>query len=285
MGPVQFGLFRILLGSYLAWHFARVMPYAEELYGPLGLYPPPVATPFPNLLLLLDSGFALQLFAGAMVALALCLAAGVARPAAALVLWYGWACCVNRIPLLFIPSDGVVGWMLLLCVVSPRGEAFTATGSRNENWRLPGLLAASAWIVLGLGYFVSGLDKLDSPSWRAGTAIRAVLTSPMSTWAGLGELVSSVSHGLLAAGTWGVLAAELSFAFLAIHPLTRPIAWCLVTGMHVAIRLTMELHDISHAMLIAHLLLFDARWLAWGSSGDEDGANITAITEAGQRAR
>ena len=57
-GGYQFGLFRWIFGLYLAWHFARLVPYATELFSSEGALPDPKILPswgrFPNVLFWLD---------------------------------------------------------------------------------------------------------------------------------------------------------------------------------------------------------------------------------------
>ncbi len=249
--PLQFALFRISFGVFLATHFAWLLPYADEIYGLTGMFPPSLASRFPNLLFHVPAAP----LVGALVLLSLLFCLGIQRRAAAIALWYGWACLTNRNPLLSIPSEGIVGWMLLASALIPTGEPWALLRRPRPSWRMPTLLHGGAWLVVGLGYSVSGYDKLGSWSWVEGDALRLVLESPMVSAPLLAEALLALPDLLLRLGTWLVLMMELLSLPLSIFAATRKWIWLLMLLMQLAIRVLLDLHTVTDPFLLAHLLL------------------------------
>lgn len=260
-GPRQFAAVRVLLGLLLAVSTARLLPYGAELLGADGAFAATPQSPFPNLLRMLDGRVGVPAFLGAMVVLALLLTAGILRTISSVLLWYGWACLTSRAPYLTIPSDGYVGWLLLAMAVAPPGERLRAAPGASA-WRLPAALHMGAWAVLALGYLASGVDKLSSPSWLDGTALRLTMESAVARdWWGT-DLLVAVPDGAWAAGTWMVLGLELAFAPLCCLRATRPVAWAALAALHVLVLLALDIGEVSAAMLIFHLLVLDPAWFA-----------------------
>ena len=96
----QFAWFRGIFGAYLAIHFAHLLPWGPELFSRVGVIPAARLNPthgiLPNLLAWWDAPAFVTSFLAAMIALSVLFALGIARHAAALLLWYGWACLFNR---------------------------------------------------------------------------------------------------------------------------------------------------------------------------------------------
>ncbi|HEX5036748.1 MAG TPA: HTTM domain-containing protein [bacterium] len=256
----RFAAFRILFGAYLFVWFAGVLPYAPEIYGPGGLMGPHFLTPFPNLLKLLPSESGLKIFFGVSAALAILYALGCGRRLAALALWYAWACLINRLAFLEIPSQGYVGWLLLASTLIPGGEPW-AVGRKNPRWEMPKILFVGAWIVVALSYSVSGIPKWQSPSWRSGDALRLILENPVARPGVFRDLALAMPPVVLKAATWISLGLELFFAPLCLFRLTRKWAWTLMVLLHVAALALFNITSVTMAMLLVHLFLFDPRWL------------------------
>jgi hypothetical protein len=267
-GPRQFALVRVLLGVMLAVSTARMIPYGAELLGADGAFAVTPQSDFPNVLRVLP-GRTVPVFLGAMVVLAVLLAAGRMRGITALLLWYGWACLTTRAPYLTVPSDGYVGWLLLAMAVAPSGEHLRpAPGA--PVWRLPTALHVGAWTVLALGYLVSGVDKLSSPSWVDGTALRLTMESPIAReWWGADALLA-LPETPWALATWTVLGLEIAFAPLCCFRVTRALAWTAMVAMHVILLGVLDIAEVSATMLIFHLLVLDPAWLPWRAAAAED---------------
>jgi hypothetical protein len=262
--PRQFAVFRILLGTYLALHFWSLVPYAGELFSNTGMLPDASQLPtalFPNPLSAATApAVSLALSIGCAIALAL--AAGVWRRPLALVLWFGWACLFNRNPFIANPSIPYVGWLLLACAIIPNEAPLRpSVPPAHDAWDVPRPLYVGAWLLLGLGYTLSGLHKLDSPSWRDGTALRHVLELPLARDTALGNAVLALPDGVFAALTYGALFAELTALPLFALPKARPFAWGGLVAMQLGILCLIDFADLTLGMLLFHAFVFDVRWL------------------------
>lgn len=261
ISPYQFAAFRIIFGMYLTIHFVGLFPYAAELFSREGVLPDPrlnlTFAYFPSPFHFWDSGAFARFFVGALAALSLAFTIGFARPAAAFLLWFGWAALFNRNNLIANPSIPYVGFLLLACALIPAGEPFSFRARRND-WRLPDALFRAAWFLLAAGYTISGLAKLSSPSWLDGTAMAHIVNNPLARPGFVRDLFNALD--LSAIATWSSLALEISFFFLCIHSRLRFFAWTAMIGMHLGILLMIDFADLTLGMLMIHLFTFDPRW-------------------------
>ena len=259
---LQFRLFRVLLGMYLTWHFASLLPFAGELFGGHGTLGDARLNPtfglFPDPLYFLDSDLAVTGFVAGLVVLALLFVLGIRRRLVALVLWFGWASLFNRNNLISNPGIPYIGWILLACALVPSGESGTSDG---ERWAFPKVLFVGAWVLLALGYGVSGLEKAKSPSWVDGTALVHLMRNPLARDTLFRTWMLGLPLPLLRGLTWLALALELAFAPLALFRVTRPLAWLSIVGMHLGILTVVSFADLTMGMLLFHLFTFDPRWL------------------------
>jgi hypothetical protein len=253
-------VFRLVFGLYLAVHFVHLLPYATEVFGAGGMLESARLNGtygiFPNLLSLIGgSRLLVEGFVGAMAAAALmmCLeprgklwAVGIP-----LFLWYGWACLFNSNNLILNPSLPYVGWLLL---------AMAVLGA-NPDQRNRTILVRGAWILLGLGYFISGWAKLKSPSWQNGDALLQILNNPLARDYFLRDWLAALPAVLLKAMTYFVLFLELAFPVFVFKRRTRFPAWAAMVGLHVGIALTVSFADLTFGMLLIHLFVFDPDWV------------------------
>lgn len=260
----QFAIFRVLLGLYLAIHFAMLIPYGAELFGHTGVLPDPnlnlVPPIFPNLLNLPVAAGTISLFLLAMVLAAAALAMGICRRVAALILWYGWACLFNRNNLIGNPSIPYVGLLLLLTVLVPLGEGWTMR-KHHDEWHFPPAIYWAAWIPLALGYTFSGLHKLGSPSWVNGDALRFLADNPLARPGPIRDWLLQAPDFVIHPMTWFALAGEILFAFLSFTRVTRFIAWFWLVGMHLGILAVIAFADLTAGMLLVHAFVWDPAWL------------------------
>ncbi|MBX3472104.1 MAG: hypothetical protein KF878_35075 [Planctomycetes bacterium] len=259
LGRRRYDLLRALLGLYLAVHFAALVPWGAELFSREGVVPSIALNPLggllPNLLAVADSPAAVTGLLVAAAAASLLLAAGIGDRAAAVALWYVWACLLGRNPLIANPSIPYVGWLLLL-------HALAGPGRRDgPGWRLSPSLQAVAWAVLAVGYTYSGATKLGSPSWLDGTAVHHVLAGPLARPTPLRDALLALPGPLVAALTWGTLALELLFAPLGLVRRLRPWLWAALAGMHLGLLVLVDFADLSAGMLVVHAWTFDPAWV------------------------
>lgn len=262
VSPYHFTFFRVVLGLYIVVHFLMLMPYAEELWGPRGMIPEPALNLTGGMLPLAwvnIEGAATGLVI-TMAVLGLALAIGWQRPTVSVLLWLGWASLFDRNNLIANPGIPYVGWLLLVCAVVPRGEPLSFGGTR-EGWHLPRVLYIGAWLLMAVGYTISGIDKWMAPSWRDGTAIVHLLENPLARDTWLREWMLSWPLGLHRAMTWSILAMEMLFLPLALFARTRIIAWGGMMLMHLGILCIVDFADLTIGMLMIHVFTLEERWL------------------------
>lgn len=266
-GPARaFGAFRIIFGLYLAVHFAMLIPYAPQVWGFLGMLPDPALNftygLVPNPLNLPFPPVALRAVLAFLTVLSLALAAGFLRPVVSVILWLGWLWLFNRNNLIANPGIPYVGWLLLACALVPGGEPYRWGGRVvDPAWEMPRLLRIGAWILLGLGYTLSGFDKVASPSWADGSAMRHLLDNPLARDYVLRDLAASAPDWLLRIQTWAVLALEVLFGPLCLVPRLRKWAWLAMVAMHLGILSVVSFADLTAGMLMMHAFVFDVKWI------------------------
>lgn len=270
LSPGQFALFRIIFGAYLLQHFLWLLPVGAELFGAQGvladpklnathgILPNPLATPW---------GGSPAFVSAFLVTLSLLSAAfmvGLWRRAAAVLLWFGWACLFNRNNLISNPSLPYVGLLLLFCALVPAGEPCSVTGAKGRrpgDWFFPAAVFWGAWFLMAIGYTFSGVVKLASPSWVDGTAFRHLLENPLARPGFFRDAFLALPEWGIAALTWITLMAEITFLPLALFARGRLIAWTGMLAMHLGIVLMVDFADLSFGMVMLHLFTFDPEWL------------------------
>lgn len=268
MSSWQFSLFRIIFGSYLAIHFAMLIPYADELFGANGLIGDPklnlTSGLFPNPLNLPLPPPVLPWIIGSLTALSIAFAAGWFRPAVSICLWFGWTALFHRNNLIGNPSVPYIGLLLLLCALVPRGEPL-AFAKRDADWAMPKWVFRCAWILLAAGYSFSGYTKMFSPSWVDGSAMAFLLDNPLARPGPIRDLMLSLPSVFLKELTWFTLIAELAFLPLALWSKSRPWIWLSMVALHLGIIVVVDFADLSFGMLMIHLFTFDPAWLPAGA--------------------
>ena len=247
---------RILLGSYVAVHFAGLLPWATELFSNAGMLPEGAASPllraFPNLLACCDAPGVVLALVGLAVLCGLSMVLGVRDRLAATIALFVSACLFGRNPLIANPAMPYIGLMLA-------AWALSEPPSRGRAWS-PAVLRA-LWVAMAVGYTYSGLTKLAAPSWVDGQAFAYVLTNPLARDTWLREVLLSQSPAMLKALTWGTLALEIAYAPLALSRRARPWLWLVMLGMHVGLLVLIDFADLTLGMVVLHLCTFDGRWL------------------------
>lgn len=195
LGPRAFALVRLVLGVYLTVHLAQLVPWAGEVWSAAGVLPDRALVPLPrglpNLLDLLRTPALAQAFVAVLAALAALFTTGVARRPAAALLLYGWACLLERTPLISNPSIPFVGFGLLLSLAIPPGERLRGAAT----WRTPPGALAAAWLVFAASYTYAGVTKIAAPSWLDGSALSHVLACPLARDSALRDaLVAARRH-------------------------------------------------------------------------------------------
>jgi len=262
--PWQFATFRIVFGLYLVWHFALLIPYAAELFSSSGSVPDPMLQKtyaiFPNILNLIEGPIGVTLFVATLTILAGLFTAGYRRRLVSLLLWYGWACLFNRNNFIANPGLPMIGWLLLAISMIPRGEPLSID-ERKDDWHLPNAIYWGAWLIVGIGYTISGLHKYSSPSWYDGTAIHKLMDNPLARVGIIRDIMSSAPDIVFTIQTYFSLALEILFLPLVLFRKTRFIAWLAILGMHFGILSMINFTDLTLGVVMFHLFTFDPRWI------------------------
>jgi predicted DCC family thiol-disulfide oxidoreductase YuxK len=243
-----------------------LIAYAPEIWSNEGLIPDPAINLtygiIPNLLGYFDNPIQTQIFIALLAILSFCLTIGFQRRYVAILIWYGWLCLFDRNNFINNPGIPYIGWLLLCLAAIPLGEKWSITKSKkDEKWEMPKLLFYGAWALLAIGYTISGLDKLQAPSWRDGSAIFHLLENPLARNWWLREFLLSLPDFVLKIKTWGSLALEIFFLPLALIPFTRKWVWLFMIMMHCGILMIVDFADLTLGMLMIHWFTFDSRWL------------------------
>jgi hypothetical protein len=126
------------------------------------------------------------------------------------------------------------------------------------DWSVPRPLYAGAWLLLGLGYTLSGIHKLGSPSWVDGTALRHVLELPLARDTALRTALLSLPDAVFEIMTYGALAVELSALPLFLFRATRKFAWAGLIGMQLGILCLLDFADLTAGMLLFHAFVLES---------------------------
>ncbi|MBV1859849.1 MAG: hypothetical protein KUG77_15665, partial [Nannocystaceae bacterium] len=166
---------RIALGSYVAVHFAGLLPWATEVFSNRGMLPDGTASPllhaFPNVLALSDSPGVVGALVVVGIIAGLAVAVGKSDRFAAGVALFVSACLLGRNPLIANPAMPYIGLLLFAWAASPR---------RADSAAWSTAVLRALWISMAVGYSYSGISKLAAPSWIDGQALYYVLSNPLA---------------------------------------------------------------------------------------------------------
>ena len=259
----QFAIFRVIFGLYLLIHFLYLIPVSGEIWSNSGLISDVKFNltygAFPNILYLFESTMAVTLFVSVMALLSFFIMIGFFRRTSALLLWYGWACLFHQNNLILNPGLPMVGWLLLALTIVPNGEGWSVE-KQNENWTMPHILYWGAWVIVGVSYTISGIDKAMAPSWIDGSAITHLLNNPLARDYFIRDLLLSTPEFFRQILTWSALVLEIGFALLVIFSKTRIYAWFMIMAMHLGILIIVDFPDLTLGVIMIHLFTFDASW-------------------------
>jgi len=118
-----------------------------------------------------------------------------------------------------------------------------------------------AWLLVGLGYTISGVHKLDCPSWLDGSALKHVLESPLARDNWLRDFLVDSPEIVLKLMTWFSLALEISFLIIGLFYYTRPLYWSAYIGFHFSILFLINFSDLTWGLILAHTFTFDSKWI------------------------
>jgi len=265
----QFSIFRILFGSYLIWHFASLLPWVGELFGPQGVFPDPSLNAtyghFPNLLNVVSkTELGATQFIGVLIGLSISFTLGFCRRSVSFLLWYGSACLFHRNNLINSVHIDYVGWLLLACAVLPPREYHSLDARAkgiNQDWAFPKILFWGGWLILLGGYTASGLNKFSSLSWTEGVAIERIANCFMARDNWIRDTVAGLPSSIIWILSKTCHWIEVLCLPCIFHRNSRLIAWSLMAVMHIGVGSILNFIDLSIALLLFHLFLFEPAWL------------------------
>jgi len=259
----QFAIFRMIFGLYLFIHFLYLIPVADEIWSRSGFISDVKYNlsygMFPNILYLFDTALPVMIFVSVLALLSFCIMIGCFRRSTSLLLWYGWACLFHQNNLILNPGLPMVGWLLLALVIIPKGEGW-GVEKHDTSWVMPPILYWGAWIIVGVSYTISGVDKAMAPSWIDGSAITHLLNNPLARDYFIRDFLLFVPELIRQMITWSALVLEIGFALLVIFSKTRVYAWFMIMAMHLGILLIVDFVDLTLGVIMIHLFTFDANW-------------------------
>jgi hypothetical protein len=262
--PLQFIVFRFVLGIYLLLHFISLLPYSAEIFSNEGIFGNPALNFsygfFPDILNYYDSSIFIKGFLIFLIILSVLFIFGIKRRFVSILLWYGWACLINRNNMIINPGMPYIGWLLLACAFVPEGE-----NKKDKNWSIPSSVILGAWLIMSIGYTLSGFDKLHSPSWVNGSTFSILLENPLSRNTFLRDISLNIPSTVFHFITWAALLGELLFLPLSLFTKTRKYAWTAMVIMHLGILCYINFTDLTIGMLMIHLFTFDVKWLKFSS--------------------
>lgn len=248
---MQFRIARFILGLYLLEHFIELIPYADELFGKKMLFDPslgPTSHIFPSIFNLIDVNI-IMIFIVLITLYFIFGSHSVNVNICALVLWFFWASIINRNILISNPGIPYIGWLLLVYACEINDTRYRI----NIIWL--------SWFIMGLGYTISGLHKLDCPSWLDGSALTHVLNSPLARDNMLRDYVINSLPIMLKLGTWFSLFLEISFLPLGLFYHTRFWYWITYFFFHLGIIMLVNFSDLTLGVFMVHVLTFDINWV------------------------
>lgn len=271
--PLQFAGIRILLGLYLMFYFVQLLPYGAELFSSVGMVPDVTA----NTTYAVSSWFisyftsplAVLLVFLVLLVTSLLFTFGILRRLTALILWVGWVILFNLNNLTIDPSLGFIGLLLLVYATVPPGEPLVL-GKRfllsNATWHMPTITYWGIWLIFGLSFTTSGLEKFSSQIWTSGAAMGYFFTGPIALTNALVDWIMTWPTFIHKGITWVVLYSQLLAVGMIFFRKTRIMLWFIITGLFIAAIGILDLFEVLLGMLIFYLFLIEATWFQPRSS-------------------
>lgn len=258
----HFSLWRICLGAYFLYYALALFPYLDELYasGSGGLAPVHFLSGGLNSI---SEVQLLQFFGLVTIFLSALLCFGIFRRQVCFILFCTQVLFMNLNPMIFSPEQGLLNWFLLLLTVIPNGEPLSF-GRKLPGWKLPRFALIGAWVVCVLTYFFSGLAKLNGgdTAWLDGTGLYHILCENFLSRPMNQEMLCAIPVKVFWPLTWGGLFIEVGGIFMLLTERLRQLWWILALLMILGILLTLDLNQVAWALLLAHLFLFNPKWVS-----------------------
>lgn len=251
---LRFRIFQFILGSYLCCHFMDQIIHNKfnETFGANMPYTKKM-TPFPNFL---DYDWEIEeynLIHYIFTVLALIFSFDAILPifchygksSNAFFLWFYWISLLNRNILIANPGIPYVGFLLMSYIFVP----FLSIEGKKTLYKI-------ILFFVGFGYMVSGLHKLQCPSWIDGSALYNVLSGPLARDNIIRDTLFQYPD-LLKLATWGSLSFEILSLILIASPYTRSFTTIMYIVFHLGILSVINFADLTMGMLLVHILTLE----------------------------
>lgn len=155
-------------------------------------------------------------------------------------------------------ADLVLNLFLLIGLVTPTFPVLKLRGITEYQKVISAFGVLFVKVEIALIYFLSGYDKLITPSWRNGNAIFSVANLDYFSNPNFSMQLSGISVLVVA---WLVILFEISFAFFIWFKKFRN--YWLIAGVvfHLGIIVFMGLLDFGLVMIISYLIFLPAKKL------------------------
>ena len=250
----HFQIFRILLGLFSCFYFVRFGYYAEFAIGKEGVIP---SSRFPSLgIINLFSffgnslGYDVACYLAAFVSLLF--AFKLLFILASLFLWFSWSSITYQVPMYSCAYEGYLGYLFIASLLAEPTKLGPIISKE---------LRYSGGLVLGFAYLASALNKWNkSPGWVNGQVVEMLCNTRLMNSDLIASTCLSAPPWFLKTLTWGGLGMEFSFLFLFIIKRTRWLAFLLGSSMHLGTLIFMQIIDVSLAMLLMYVFIWDPSW-------------------------
>jgi hypothetical protein len=240
----RFGYF--FLSSFMVYYFLSLVIYAKDILSPLeGIYAGTALCRW--LTLLVDTHVKQMVFSLLGFLASIGMLINWKRRFCISIVVFCWMIVHLIIYPIFLPSDGSIGFLLLL-LLCYKGNTFD---------RFPDHFIYLLRLLMALGYTVSGLHKLYSPSWISGDAIRYSLLYPNSYDHFLVQYILSLPPIFLKCLTWGFFYLELFYLPLFLFRPFRNIIFYLMTIYLMGTLFCIKIGGIVVGSLIFHFFAWN----------------------------
>ena len=234
-----------IFAIYSIYYIFAVWPYAVELFSNEGIVSEVHLNwtygYFPNFLYLWDSPLAIHFTFLLRCFSSVCIFFRIRLFENGILSWYLWASLYDRNNLTEDPSLPYVGWTYLAIAFFSKKTLLQYT-------------FFTGWSLVIIGAFYGGVAKLLSPSWLNGQAIGFIFEQPIAYPYTKYFIPFSFILSYMAMGS------QLLGPVLCLWKQSRLWGWFFIISMHLFILFTIDLTQVSLAMLIFYLFFLEKSW-------------------------
>lgn len=259
----QFALWRLVFGFYLTFYAVWLWPYATKIYSNEGMFPEPyLQMYFPSPLYFSADPMMVHALMVLHVLGALSIWIGVYRHVGAILYLFSAASFLQWNGFTEDPALSFVHLAVALTLLLPATEPLQLRPSKSkEAWQMPYFVYLTALIALGVGYSISGIDKLRAVGWQIGDAMYYLYHLAIAYDVWWMDVLRSQPMWLIKIQTYVAVGAMLTALPLLLWRRTRIFSWAVLTGMFLFTLVAFNLWQVSIGMLLFHAFLIEPSWL------------------------